>query len=128
MSGWGPDELERIDAAEELEVATRRADGSLRRSVPIWVVRVGDAVLVRTWYRRETGWFGRAVASGEARVRVPGLELDVTVEDLGAGPSALRTEVDAAYEAKYGRYGAATTDRMVSDDAAAATLRLSPRR
>jgi len=37
---WTTDELDRIGAAEELEIAARRRDGTLRPTVPIWVVRV----------------------------------------------------------------------------------------
>ena len=80
---WSPDELERIGGAEELQIATKRADGTLRRAVPIWVVRAGGQVYVRTWYRRDSGWFGHAVGSRRARIRVPGLEADVAIEDVG---------------------------------------------
>ncbi len=48
-----PDELERIGRAEELQIATKRADGTLRREVPIWVVRAAGQVYVRTWV---VGW------------------------------------------------------------------------
>jgi len=123
-SAWSPAELREIDATPELQIAGRRADGTLRRWVPIWVVSTGGQVYVRTWYRRDTGWFGQALASGRARIRVLGLEADVTVADVGEGTPDLRAGVDAAYEAKYGRGGA--TERMVSAEAAAATLRLSP--
>jgi hypothetical protein len=68
---WSPDELERIGRAEELHIAAKRADGTLGREVPIWVVRAGGQVYVRTWYRRDSGWFGHVVGSGRARVRVP---------------------------------------------------------
>jgi hypothetical protein len=122
---WSPDELERIDRAEELRIATERADGTLRRDVPIWVVSAGGQVYVRTWYRRDDGWFGHAVESRRARIQIPGLAADVAVEDVGDDKSDLRASVDAAYRAKYGRYGETTVDRMVSDDAAATTLRLS---
>lgn len=125
---WAPEELDRIDTADELQIAVRRDDGSLRRRLPIWVVRVGDAVYVRTWHRRETGWFGHALSTQRARVRVPGVEVDVAVEDLGEGPPDLRAAVDAAYRAKYGRYGRSSLDTMVADVAAASTLRLVPRR
>ena len=123
---WTPEQLDPIDAADELEIAVRRDDGTLRRRLPIWVVRVGDAVYVRTWRRRETGWFGRVVSTRRARVRVPGVEADVAVEDVGDGPRTTRADVDAAYRAKYGRYGRSTLDSMVSDAAAASTLRLMP--
>jgi hypothetical protein len=58
--------------------------------------------------------------------RVPDLEVDVDVDDVGAGNAGLRAGVDAAYRAKYGRYGSASVDRMVTAEAAAATLRLTP--
>jgi hypothetical protein len=80
---WSPDELERIDRAEELRIATERADGSLGRDTPIWVVSAGGQVYVRTWYRRDNGWFGHAVESRRARIRIPGLAANVAVEDIG---------------------------------------------
>jgi hypothetical protein len=64
------------------------------------------------------------VASRRARIRVPGLEADIAIEDIGDDEGELRASVDAAYRAKYGRYGETTVGRMVTDDAAAATLRL----
>jgi hypothetical protein len=39
---WTTDELDRIGGADELRLAPRRKDGTLRRAVPISVVRVGD--------------------------------------------------------------------------------------
>lgn len=123
-AAWSPAELQGINAARELHIASRRADGTLRPWVPIWAVSTGGLVYVRTWYRRDTGWFGHVLASRRARIRVPGLEADVTIEDVGAGTPELRAGVDAAYEAKYGRGGG--TGQMVSAEAAAATLRLNP--
>ena len=123
---WSPDELERIGRAEELQIAARRGDGTLGREAPIWVVSAGGQVYVRTWHRRDSGWFGQAVKSRRARIRVPGLEADIAIEDVGDDERELRASVDAAYRAKYGRYGETTVERMVTDDAAAATLRLAP--
>jgi hypothetical protein len=125
-ASWSPDQLQHIDESDELEIASRRADGTLGRFVPIWVVRADGQVYVRTWHRRPTGWFGQVVDSARARVRVPGLEADVVVEDVGEGPGELRASVDQAYRAKYGRYGAGSVGPMVADAAAAATLRLTP--
>ena len=123
---WSPDELERIDGAEELQIATKRADGTLRREVPIWVVRARGQVYVRTWYRRDNGWFGHAVESRRARIRIPGLVADIAIESVGDHEAELRASIDAVYRAKYGRYGETTVERMVADDAAATTLRLVP--
>jgi hypothetical protein len=123
---WSPDKLERIGSAEELQIAAKRADGTPCREVPIWVVRAGGQVYVRTWYRRDSGWFGHVVESRRARIRVPGLEADIAIEDIGDDEGELRASVDAAYRAKYGRYGETTVEPMVTDDAAATTLRLVP--
>lgn len=123
---WSGDELDRIGRAEELHIATKRADGTLRRWVPIWVVTVGRRVYVRTWYRRDSGWFGHVLESRRARIRVPGLDVDVAVQDVGEDKAELRAGVDAAYRAKYGHHGDTSVDHMVTDDAAASTLALSP--
>ena len=92
--------------------------------LPIWVVTADEEVFVRTWHRRMTGWFGQVVNNRGARVRVPGLETEVSVDDLGGGTEPLRARVDDAYRTKYGRYGDGSLGRMVSDSAAATTLRL----
>lgn len=126
MTGdWSSEQLKRIGVAEELRIATKRADGTLRSWVPIWVVCVSEQVYGRTWYRRDSGWFGQALDSLRARIRVPNLEVDVAVEDVGEDGAELRAGIDAAYRTKYGRHSGASVERMVTDDAAASTLRLS---
>ena len=119
---WTSDQLAHIDAARELDIAVRRTDGTLRPWTPIWVVRVVGEVYVRTWYRRDTGWFGLALRTKRARVRVPGVEVDVLIEDIGVGQPGLRTVVDDAYRDKYGAGG--STENMVGEEAAMTTLRL----
>ena len=119
---WSPDDLRLVDAARELQIAVRRPDGGLRQWVPIWVVCAGGQVYVRTWYRRDTGWFGHALRSRRARIRVPGLEADVTIEDIGDASSQVTADVDAAYRTKYGRGDAGS---MVTATAAATTLQLN---
>ena len=119
---WSPDELRLLNAAGELRIAVKRSDGSLRRWVPIWVVCAGGQVYVRTWYRRDTGWFGHALRSRRARIRVPDLEADVTIEDIGDAATQVTADVDAAYRTKYGRGGAGS---MVTATAAATTLQLN---
>jgi hypothetical protein len=42
VSTWTSDELDRIGWAEELEIASLRRDGTLRKPVTIWVARHGD--------------------------------------------------------------------------------------
>lgn len=120
---WSSQQLRCIAEAVELEIDVRRPDGSQRgRWTPIWVVVSGQEVLVRTWYRRDTGWFGWILDSRRALVRVPGLEAEVAVEDLGEAADVVLDDVDAAYQHKYGERSVAD---MVSARARATTLRLS---
>lgn len=49
MRGWTADELNRIAGAEELEIEPRKADGSFAARTPIWVVRAGDALYIRSY-------------------------------------------------------------------------------
>jgi len=102
MSGWTADELARIGKADELQITSRRRDGSLRPYVTIWVVRSGDDLYVRSAYGRHNGWFRRALSSGAGRIRAGGLERDVAFEEPG---SAVDDELHRAYHAKYDRYG-----------------------
>jgi hypothetical protein len=80
-------------------------------------------VYVRTWYRRTAGWFGHVIDIPHAHIRVPGLETNVIIADVGGSALELRASVDTAYRAKYGPAG---HQSMVTDDAAATTLRLDP--
>jgi hypothetical protein len=57
MAGWTNDELDKIAAADELELASTRSDGSLRKPVTIWVVRYGDDLYVRSVRGRSSTWF-----------------------------------------------------------------------
>ena len=124
MTAWTPDELDRIGAADELQIASRRADGSLRKFVTIWAVRSGDQVYVRSAYGHDNGWFRRALASGDGRIRAGGVERDVAFEEPGP---EVATEVTTAYHAKYDRYGARMVGTVVSSDAVGSTLRIGPR-
>jgi hypothetical protein len=123
MTAWATDELDRVGRAEELGIASRRPDGSLRPYVTIWVVRSSDELYVRSAYGRENGWFRRALASGAGRVRAGGVERDVAFEE--PGPS-VDDELHEAYRAKYQRYGPRLVGSVISPEAALATLRLVP--
>ena len=47
MSRWPDEELGRIGRADEIRVASRRPDGTLRGFVTIWSVRIGNGLYVR---------------------------------------------------------------------------------
>jgi hypothetical protein len=122
-STWTDDELVRIGSAEELQISSRRLNGSLRRFVTIWTVRYGDDIYVRSAHGPENGWFVRAVASGKGHIRAGGVERDIAFEQPD---SSVDAGVDAAYHAKYDRYGPRIVGTVVGPEAARTTLRLAP--
>jgi 4-carboxymuconolactone decarboxylase len=53
-NGWRADELSTIDGCGEVDIATRRSDGTLRAARIVWIVRHGNAVYVRAARLDET--------------------------------------------------------------------------
>jgi hypothetical protein len=102
MSTWTSDELIKIAAAEELELASARRDGTLRKPVTIWVVRLGDDLYVR---------------SGRVEKDVTFVDADHDIDD----------QIDAAYRTKYRRYSASLINYMVCPEARSTTIKLVPR-
>jgi hypothetical protein len=123
MAGWTADELSRIAAAEELDLASVRRDGTLRNPVTIWVVPHGDDLYVRSVNGRTSSWFRGAQSRHEARIQAGGVQKDVLLVET----DDVNDELDAAYRTKYGRYAASLIDPMTSPEARAATLKLDPR-
>ena len=123
MSTWTAEELDRIGGAEELKIASRRRDGSLRPYVIIWVVRSGDDLYVRSAYGPGNPWFVRAKASGVGRIRAGGVERDVVFEEPAGD---VHEALDAAYHAKYDRHGPRIVGTVVGPKVVETTLRLVP--
>lgn len=118
---WSSDQLDRVGGSEELRIGSYRRDGSLRRWPPIWVVRVGDDLYIRSAYGREGGWYRNAMRQHRARIQAGGIETDVTLEPVTN--AVLSDEVASAYRAKYrGQPGALRP--MLETTAAETTTRL----
>lgn len=98
---WAEDELSRIGRAEELRIASRRADGSLSPYVVIWAVVADGAVYARSAHGATNGWYRRALARGRGRIRAGDVERDVVFTPAANGPQAA---IDTAYREKYARY------------------------
>src|SRR4029450_2357617 len=77
MLDWTAEELDTIGAADELEIAALRPDGTLRPATTIWVVRGGDDLYVRSYRGRAGRWFRSVLRRPEGRIRVGGLTRDV---------------------------------------------------
>ncbi|WP_030235015.1 DUF2255 family protein [Streptomyces sp. NRRL S-455] len=123
MTTWTSDELHLIAEAEELEIAPLRRDGTLRTPVPVWVVRAGDDLYVRSFRGTDGGWWRTARARRAGHIRAGGVDKDVTLVDVR--DDDVNDRIDAAYRTKYGHYGGAYVDPMVASRAT--TLRLVPR-
>ena len=124
MSAWSSDELEKIAAADELQLASEQPDGTLRKPVTIWVVRLGDDVYVRSVYGRTSHWFRGTEDRHQGHIRAGGVDKDVRFVEPAEDVS---DEIETAYRTKYRRYNASEVDPLFTPDARAATLELVPR-
>src|SRR5436190_20151251 len=123
MTGWTSEELSKIEAADELQLASARRGGTLRSPVTIWVVRHGDDLYVRSVNGRTSSWFRGAQSRHEAHIQAGGVGKDVLLVET----DDMIDEIDAAYRAKYHRYAESIVGSVVSPEARSATLKLVPR-
>jgi hypothetical protein len=124
MTEWTSEELNKIGMAEELRIAGRKADGTLRKLVIIWVVRVGDHLYVRSVNGRSSSWFRGVTDQHEGRILADSVEKDVTfVEETDP---EINQQIDEAYLTKYQRYPQWVAP-MVTPEVQAATIKLMPR-
>jgi hypothetical protein len=126
MMTWTSDELTKIGTAEELEIASLRGDGTLRKPVTIWVVRYGDDLYIRSVNGRTAAWFRGTQVRHEGHIRAGGLSKDVIFVEVDAAPD-INNQIDAAYRTKYRRYAASIVNRITSPEAQAGTIKLVPR-
>jgi hypothetical protein len=124
MTAWTKDELNKIGSAEELKIAALRLDGTLRKLVIIWVVRLGDDLYVRSVKGHNGAWFRGVLQRHEGHIQAGGIEKDVTFVEEAA--PALNDQIDAAYQAKYHRYPS-SVGHINSPEARTATIKLIPR-
>jgi hypothetical protein len=122
---WEGDEFDRIAAADELRIMPLRQDGTPRNPVTTWVVSSGDDLYVRSYKGTDGAWFRAVQECHEGIVRAEGVRIDVVFKE--ENDPAVNEQVDAAYRAKYNRYGSRYVDPMVAPQARATTLRLAPR-
>jgi hypothetical protein len=127
MTTWTSDELKKIGEAEELEIASLRGDGMQRNPVTIWVVRHGNDLYIRSVNGRTSSWFRGTQVRHEGRIWAGGVEKDVTFVDAENATNEEIEEIDAAYRAKYHRYAASIVNSVLTPQARAATLKLTPR-
>jgi len=124
MAVWTKDELDKIEKAEELEIAALRKDDTLRKFVTIWAVRVGDDIYVRSARGPAGGWYRGVRARREGRIKAGGVDKAVAFAD--ETDADINNQIDAAYRAKYTRYPQYVAP-MVVPEIKATTIKIVPR-
>lgn len=127
-NGWRADELSTIDGCDEVGIATRRSDGTLRAARIVWIVRHGHAVYVRSVNGTTAAWYRGVQTCHEGELSAGRLPRGVVFVEAGAHAgedSGLDDALDAAYRGKYGRSSSAVA-RITADVARATTLRVDP--
>jgi hypothetical protein len=120
MRAWTRDELDKIGGAEELRIAVLRDDGTLRKPVIIWVVRVRDDLYVRSYKGWTAKWYQGTRARHAGHIWAGGVDVDVDFVDVP--DPAVNDQVDAAYLAKYGQTPYAKP--MLAPDVRSTTIKL----
>jgi hypothetical protein len=90
---WSADDLALFGGAEQIDLSTRRRDGSLRPFVPIWIVTVDGALYVRSYRAHQWNAKLQLTVLLAPRAAVPGLYLHPDHRRRRRRP-AMRTEFD----------------------------------
>ncbi|WP_375484998.1 DUF2255 family protein [uncultured Jatrophihabitans sp.] len=155
-TAWTAAELDAIDATGEVDVATRRADGTLRSQRIVWIVRhrgAGpdgdrDGVYVRSVNGVDAAWYRGVQTRHEGQLTAGRLRRDVVFVETGQhaepdnapGGTALDGDAledaalegaaldDALDEAYRVKYGRSSSAvaHITADTARATTLRVDP--
>jgi hypothetical protein len=122
VRNWTSDELAQIAEAEELQIAPYK-DGLIGQFTPIWVVRFGGEIYVRSYVAAGSAWYRGTKASGKGRVRLGGTEWDIALVE---STEQVRAAVSVAYTSKYINYAESFLPPMLEAPAVASTMQLVP--
>jgi hypothetical protein len=124
MTQWKDDQLDKLGKAEEVQIASMRRDGTLRKPVTVWAVRHGDDLYVRSVKGRTGPWFRGVQEKHEGRIRGGGVQQDVAFVDEDHDTD---DEIDGAYRAKYNRYAGPILNSVLTSEARSSTIKVVPR-
>jgi hypothetical protein len=122
MTTWTQDELVKINTEEMLELAAELPDGSIPKTVNIWVVRVGDTLYVRSYSGADGKWYVPATETRKGRVSAGGVTKNV--EFIPIDDENTKRAVDEAYRGKY--TGSAYAESMATEPVRSNTLEVVP--
>ena len=118
---FAQDDIERLAAAEEIEIETQAPGGSVHRTT-IWVMVDGNDVFLRSVRGERGRWFREATANPAIAVHVSGRRLAASAIPA-TDPDSL-DRIDAALGAKY--EGIEGYDEMLEPAVRLANFRLEP--
>ncbi len=123
MSNWTEAELAKITTADDLHISPFREDG-VTYGTPTWIwsVVMDGALYVRAYNGQNSRWYRAAMTQKAGRVRVSGIEKDVSFEPVERD---VQDQIDLAYRAKYA--GSPYLAPMIGSRARAATVKIKPR-
>jgi len=119
---FATDDLQRLAAAEEVEIETQAPDGPAHRTI-IWVVVDDSEVFVRSVNGQPARWFREASANPAVALHLDSRRLPVTAIPATAPNSIERSS--AALRAKYG-HDRTSPASMLEPDTLDANFRLQP--
>lgn len=125
MTNWTREELTAIGTTDELNLRSRRGDGSLRDPVTMWVVRHDDDLYVRAIKGRD-GWYRGTQSRHEGHISSAGIDKDVTFANADSD-AGLNDALDAEYRSKYRSYPTEYVEPVVNEQARSSTIKLVPR-
>jgi hypothetical protein len=124
--GWTAAELDTIAATDEIDIASRRDDGTLRAARIVWVVRHHDGLYVRSVLGPDAAWYRGVQTRHEGHLRADGVDRDVRFVEVDHTPGGARDDsLDEVYRDKYGA-GPEPIEHITSPLARQTTLRLDP--
>jgi hypothetical protein len=83
ISDWTTAALAAIDGADQIEVCTRRADGTLGPARTVWVVRHGESFYIRSVNGPDAAWYRGVQTRHAGAVTVGRIGRGVTFVEAG---------------------------------------------
>lgn len=122
---FDPEELQRINEADDLKISPFRADG-VTNGTPTWIweVIVDGELYVRAYNGKNGRWYQSAISQKAGKIHAAGMVKEVVFESI-SNDDVLADKIDNAYKEKYSSnlyLGA-----MISDRAKNATVKILPK-
>jgi len=122
VNSWELPDAMALASPQEVQVITRRRDGTLRKPTTIWIVGEGRRVFIRSTNGPTADWYRWAISTGTGQIMASGKPHEVTF--IPAEGADLAT-VDDALRSKYGQY-ASIVDHLQQVTPRSAILEVQP--